>query len=177
MDHGNYNNLLVIAGTGRNSGKTTLARTIIERFSSYGITAVKISPHFHKASRGLIEFAGTGNYNIYTETSTLGDKDSSVFLVAGAAKVFYIQAKDLFIKEAFRNLYQSLPEDKPVICESPALGRYIDPAVLLLTDSEKVKERKDIAHLISKADHIFHPLSLQPDISALSFLGGCWTFR
>jgi len=43
-----YPNILLVSGNGRNSGKTTLACKIIERFSKdHEITGLKISPHFH----------------------------------------------------------------------------------------------------------------------------------
>ena len=42
-------NILTIAGTGRNVGKTTLACSIIKKMAlNARITAIKITPHFHK---------------------------------------------------------------------------------------------------------------------------------
>jgi len=42
------NNLLLIAGTGNKSGKTTLACKVIEQHREHGIIGIKITPHFMK---------------------------------------------------------------------------------------------------------------------------------
>ena len=47
-------NLLIIAGTGNKSGKTTLACRMIEQFRNPGLISVKITPHFHETTPGLI---------------------------------------------------------------------------------------------------------------------------
>ncbi|MBK8884338.1 MAG: hypothetical protein IPN67_18855 [Bacteroidales bacterium] len=47
-------NLLLIAGTGTKSGKTTMACKIIRQFSELKITAIKITPHFHETTPGLL---------------------------------------------------------------------------------------------------------------------------
>ena len=40
-------NWIIIAGNGRNTGKTTLACQIISANKGYGVTGIKISPHHH----------------------------------------------------------------------------------------------------------------------------------
>ena len=62
-------NLLLIAGTGTKSGKTSLACKIIEQFKNLNITAIKISPHFHETTDGLISISEGEGYAIYEETS------------------------------------------------------------------------------------------------------------
>ena len=50
-------NLLLIAGTGTKSGKTSMACRIIEQFPELKITAIKITPHFHETTPGLASIA------------------------------------------------------------------------------------------------------------------------
>ena len=45
---------LLIAGTGTKSGKTSMACRIIRQFPELKITAIKITPHFHETTTGLL---------------------------------------------------------------------------------------------------------------------------
>ncbi|MDO8928328.1 MAG: hypothetical protein Q7W54_04990, partial [Bacteroidota bacterium] len=55
-------------------------------------------------------------------------KDSSLFLQAGAEKVFYIQTTDAFLKEAFMLVSAALEPEQAVIVESAALRNKLEPA-------------------------------------------------
>ncbi len=53
FQHMTIPNLLIIAGTGNKSGKTTFACRLIEQFRSLDIISMKITPHFHETTAGL----------------------------------------------------------------------------------------------------------------------------
>ena len=171
-----YNNLLIITGTGRNSGKTSLACAVTSHMRELDPVAVKISPHFHEPGPGLKIYYSGENYNIYTETLTGSGKDTSRLLRAGAAVVYYIQADDEYIKEAFDNLFRNIPVSVPVICESPSLAAHISPAVLFIADNSKIANRKDISHLLARATAVFNPLEQTAGLSGLRFTGERWLF-
>jgi len=171
-----YNNLLIITGTGRNSGKTSLACAVVSHMRKLDPVAVKISPHFHEPGPGLIEYYSSGKYNIFTETLTGSGKDTSRLLRAGATVVYYIQANDKYIKEAFYNLFRNIPASVPVVCESPSLAAHISPAVLFIADSRQIKNKKDTSRLSARVSAVFHPLEQEADLSGLRFTGGCWFF-
>ncbi len=136
-------NLLLIAGTGRNTGKTTLACSIINKFScDFPIIGLKISPHFHGGTDSLKAIVTDENFNIYEETSALAGKDSAVMLKAGATKVFYIEVLDEYLETAFEQFMNILPEKHPIICESPALRNYIQPGAFFIVDNENNKNKK-----------------------------------
>ncbi|MBS0012189.1 MAG: hypothetical protein KFF49_12315 [Bacteroidales bacterium] len=174
MNISSRSNLLIIAGTGRNSGKTMLACMITEKFRSRNPVAIKISPHFHEATDGLVNWHINDNFNIYRETSEAGNKDTSRMLRSGARDAFLIQSYDRYVREAFELVYSVIPGDIPVICESPSLGKYTDPAVLLLTDNKELTSRKELKSIIAKADMLFHPLRHEPDLNSLVFRAGRW---
>jgi len=88
-----FENILLIAGSGRNVGKTTFACKIIRAEKEKQIYAVKITPHFHKPTPGLLEFEKGNNWIIYEETNASTKKDSSLFLQSGAKKSFLIQSE------------------------------------------------------------------------------------
>jgi hypothetical protein len=130
-----FENLLLVAGYGRNSGKTTIICKIINQFRHLGITSIKISPHFHNLSDGLVLFSERSGFAIYEETSRDSSKDSSLMLQSGAEKVYYIQTTEIGVNEAFSNVYSIIAPGKAIICESPALINYIEPGLFILISS------------------------------------------
>ena len=150
----NIPNLLLIAGTGRNTGKTTLACSIIKKFSpDFQVIGLKISPHFHGRTDSLKAIVTDDNFNIYEETSKSTGKDSSLMLKAGAIKVFYIEVLDEYLKTAFEQFMSILPESYLLVCESPALRKYIQPGVFFIVDSERNKnKKKEILEFREKAE-------------------------
>ena len=87
-------NLLLIAGTGNKSGKTTLACRIIDQFRHPEIVAIKITPHFHETTPGLDSYFRKQGYSISEETDTETAKDTSRMLKAGASKVYFAKVTD-----------------------------------------------------------------------------------
>lgn len=144
--------LLIVAGTGRNSGKTTLVCKLIKSFAEAGIYGVKISPHPHDLTEGSQQFASGKGYSIYRELALSGTKDTSRMLNAGAKESFYIFASDQNIEEAF-NIFLELKSDGyPIICESPVLRRFFIPGLFLIADSNMVSKRKDLTQLMPSSD-------------------------
>ncbi len=126
------NNLLMIAGTGRNVGKTMLACRLIAQFSHQNVIGIKVSPHFHQQAEGQKILVQKSDFVIIEETATGTSKDSSRMLQAGASKVFYIQTHDRIIEDPFRKILSMLPENQPVICESGTLLEYARPGLFFL---------------------------------------------
>ncbi|MBE0676246.1 MAG: hypothetical protein IH591_16440 [Bacteroidales bacterium] len=130
--------LLIVAGTGRKTGKTTTACNIINAFSMSNITAVKISSHFHEPQEHLKLIFGSDSFIIWEELDSDSEKDSSRFLAAGATRSFYIQALKQNSVEAFTKLLDLLSYTSPIVCESPSLARGIIPGVLIVVSGEGV---------------------------------------
>lgn len=126
-------NLLLIAGTGQNVGKTTLASGIIERFSKdHSIVAIKISSHFHKnVESGNIWVQRDGLY-VSEEIDPAKSKDSSRFLLAGAVKSFFVMASDDQLPEAMDVILGLNHADVLFVCESGGLRNWYIPNVFLM---------------------------------------------
>ncbi|HEX2967778.1 MAG TPA: hypothetical protein VHO46_01650 [Bacteroidales bacterium] len=137
-------NLLIVAGTGSKSGKTTIACRLIEQFNDNGIVAVRISPHFHEKSAGLNDFISGDGYAVYRETNPDTGKDTSRMLRAGADKVYLALVWNDSIQEVFVNLVNRIPGDVPVICESQLLRNFIEPGLFVIISSASEKKRSDI---------------------------------
>lgn len=125
--------LLLIAGTGRNSGKTTLVCRIIQKnCTHFPIVAIKITPHFHqKMDSGTIVIE-RDDLIIIDEADPETGKDSALMLKAGAIKSYFVMAKDAQLKEAINLIINIIPDKIPVICESGGLRHWVEPGVFLI---------------------------------------------
>lgn len=170
--------ILLIAGTGRNTGKTLLASAIIEKLSAnFEITGLKISPHFHSRTDSLQVIYKDQNFNIYKETSLTSSKDSSRMLQAGAHKVFYIECFDEYMQEAFEKFNQVADITGPVVCESPALRKYVQPGIFIIVDSKSnTNKKQDVLSMKLSADFFIDTdkESFDPILNKIKFNHSGW---
>lgn len=151
-------NILLVSGSGRNVGKTNFLCEVIARNANRNVVAVKITPHFHEPTTGLISVTTTEDYRIFQETDATSGKDSSLFLRSGATKVFYVQTTDVGLEKAFSIIQKQVNPDQPIVTESAALRRYISPGlyVFIQKEQEEVKplalEMKKLADVIVYSD-------------------------
>lgn len=147
-----YQNILLIAGSGQNVGKTTLACQILQNEKARKPIAIKITPHFHKTTKGLVEIQKGENWVIFEETDKTTHKDSSLYLQSGAVKSYLILAEDSGLKAAFSELLKILPKEKPVIVESASLIEIVKPGLFLVVLREGDQKNKQTESLAQKAD-------------------------
>lgn len=152
--------LLIVGGTKRNIGKTTLIERIINKFSSeYNIVAFKIKTiypndsFFHgKDSNPLRE---NENYRITEEIKRIGIEDTNRMLNAGAKRVFKIKTKAGFITDAYNELKEITNKKTLLICESNTLRKEIIPSLFLFVKEDYSDEMKPSAsEVIKLADKI-----------------------
>jgi hypothetical protein len=166
--------LAIVAGTGRNSGKTLFAVRLIERYREQEIIAVKISSHNHSPSAGSKLVASGPGYHLYRESSLSGNKDSELMLAAGAAESYYISAGEESVLEGFNRLLQLIPPSSPIICESPVLASLVNPGLLVVADSNKVIKRKEISGILSRCDILTEPGKVSEDIMKIRLENNSW---
>ena len=172
----NQNKLLIIAGNGQNIGKTQLACDIISIFSEKEeIISVKVSSHFHKLTDKENILVNKKEYTISKEVNKESNKDSSRMLQAGASKVYYIQTKDEFILDAYKNLLRIIGTEKYIVCESGGLAYFVNAGVFLLI-KDKNKTSKNISKLEKKATRIISSENnkTQFNIKTLSIAKNKW---
>ncbi len=137
----NISNLLLIAGTGRNVGKTLFACEVIRHLKkTCKVIGIKISHHFHPIEEGQIMIEKNEKYSVVQET-LLSNKDSSRMKQAGADKVFYIQSGLENLLEAFHTIYPEL-HDCAIVCESGGLREHIEPGLFFLIKGEEIPDNK-----------------------------------
>ncbi len=126
--------LLIVAGGGRNVGKTEFACRLIEQCSIqrdiYGLKVSAIHPDeaIYHGDHSTQQFTA----NLYEETRYDQEKDTSRMLRSGAKKVFYLQGDDEQIRVGFQEFQCMIPAAAPVICESSSLWKYVRPGLLVL---------------------------------------------
>jgi len=128
-------NWLLIAGTGRNTGKTTLACLLLSQYRENAVTSVKITPHFHPLHEEDRVLVKNENFIIIRE-ERISTKDSSRMLQAGASQALFVQAKDESLEEVFSYLSGLIPSGHPVICESGGMARIIEPGLFIMMHPE-----------------------------------------
>ena len=115
-------NILLISGSGQNTGKTTLACRLIEYFAgNFEITGIKITPHFHALSHSIPKVLETKEFIIYEETERDRPKDSSRMLKAGARRVFFIVSEKEYVGKVMKDMLGILSPSTAIICESGGL--------------------------------------------------------
>lgn len=130
------NDFILISGSSRNVGKTTLACKIIETLSFKGeVIAVKISKHVHQLTekhKVIFELPGL---LIAEELDNRSSKDSSRYLQSGAFRSFFVQAND----DQFSVLAVWLKENLTgtVVCETGFLGNFLTPTKAFFVEGEE----------------------------------------
>lgn len=153
-------NLLLIAGNGRNVGKTFLACEIIKQLSVFAdVIGLKISPHFHDYNSDDILFK-SDNFIILNERQ-INSKDSSLMLQAGAKQVFFIMVKHTHLNSAFEYIKKHL-SNKIVVCESAGLIEIIKPAHFLFV-------KRAVQNIVKKHHLEYSPLIVNNDGTNFDF--------
>ncbi len=174
----NLPKLLLIAGTGRNVGKTSfVCRIIGQTAKSHEVVAVKVSPHLHQQDPGQKVLFSNSTFQIIEEGNPTTSKDSSRMLRAGASRVFYLQTIDKHIREPFEKLLSLIPENEPVICESGALLDYARPGLFVIVKHQgQTAHKKGIDQLAYLPDGWveFDGEGFSPDPERFIFDKGAW---
>jgi hypothetical protein len=126
-----FPNIMLIAGTGRNVGKTELVCQLISHFSkTQAIIGLKVTNHFHDDE--------AGTFALRVESNNVSQKDTSRMLRAGASKVYYCQSDKENLQKAFNKFLQQINPDSMVICESGALFDLIQPGIFIMVKNSKL---------------------------------------
>lgn len=172
-------NLILIGGNCRNVGKTTLACGLIRKFAQnhevIGLKVTQTKPD-EALLHGNHSHEPKGDFHVLEETSKESSKDTSLMLMAGASKVFYIRAAEGHLEKSFLLFLENLTDNQPIICESRSLRDILIPGLFfMLVGNPLSKTAKDVSTYISKADKVIftfnHPIDFQEYIENVGFSG------
>lgn len=132
--------MLLLGSAGRNSGKTELACSLIERLKSIcDITGVKVTtvhernspcPRGGQGCGACSSFAG--NYCITEEDSKTSGKDTTRMLASGAKTVYWVRAHSEHLTGATAELFGMLGPGAITIAESNSLSSIVEPGLFLM---------------------------------------------
>jgi hypothetical protein len=147
-----FKDLLLVTGSGRNVGKTTYICDVIahQRLRKFG--AIKISPHFHEPTEGLMPILETSEFRIFEETNMKSNKDTSRYLKAGAVKSYYIQTDDHHLKDAFNLTSVLLDPELPFLVESARLRNILQPELFIFIQGTEDIDKPFSVEMREKAD-------------------------
>ncbi len=174
-----YPQVLLISGSTRNVGKTTLSCRLIKRFADQQIIAVKVSPHWHPQPDDTKEVYRDDDLLIIRENNPSRNKDSARMLRCGARQVFYVQNRsEERLPEVLQMIFDMAGEQYPYIIESAALGKYIQPAAHFHITRPQQKGDKQRPNDVP-TDHVLHfdGEAFDFDINRISCENGLWMVK
>ena len=123
--------LVVIGGHSRSVGKTSVVAGLISALPEFEWTAAKITQYGHGvcSANGESCDCATGDHSwaISEEHDRSGDSDTSRFLLAGAAQVFWVRTEQGRLAEAMPTLRKRLDGARNVILESNSVLKFLRP--------------------------------------------------
>jgi hypothetical protein len=127
--------IIVIGGHSRSVGKTSVVAGLIAALPEFHWTAFKITQYGHGicSANGEACDCATGDHSwaITEEKSRNGDSDTSRFLAAGAARVWWVRTEQGRLAEAMPVLREKLKNAENVILESNSVLKFLRPHVYL----------------------------------------------
>lgn len=154
-------NMILIGSTARNSGKTTLAVSIINKYKlSRPVVALKVTTIQEKNGKCIRGGEGCGvcsslkgNFEIMKELNSANNKDTSLLLAAGAENVYWLKALKDNMYEAFNAFITKIPENALIVCESNSLRKVVNPGVFIMIKNSKDSQmKKSASEVIDQAD-------------------------
>ena len=177
--------LVVIGGHSRSVGKTSVVAGLISALPEFKWTAAKITQYGHGicSANGEACDCATGDHSwaITEERDRSGESDTSRFLLAGAAQVFWVRTEQGRLAEAMPTLRRRLEGARNVILESNSVLKFLRPDLYLTVLNPETADFKNSAReFLDRADAaILHETPDSPAWQAVSLkpLAGRPTFR
>jgi hypothetical protein len=141
--------ILVVGGSTKDIGKTSLVCAIITAFRDFDWTAVKISAHDYIAD--TLDHA-VSSPTIREETTAGGETDTSRYLAAGARRALLVTRHDDRIP--VEEIRRALGGDRNVIYESNRIVDVVKPDLCLALMAEDVKTKASFERLLRVADAV-----------------------
>jgi hypothetical protein len=151
--------LIVIGGHSRNVGKTSVVAGLIAALPKYNWTAMKITQYGH----GVCSLNGQScrcatddhTWAISEEKDRSGESDTSRFLLAGAARVWWVRTEQGRLAEAMPTIRRRLAESKNVIVESNSILKFVRPELYLtVLDPQNADFKKSAQEFLDRADAV-----------------------
>jgi hypothetical protein len=151
--------VVVIGGHSRDVGKTSVVAGLIAALPEYKWTALKITQY----GGGVCSLNGESchcatedhTWAISEEKDRSGKSDTSRFLVAGAARVWWVRTEQGRLAEAVPAIRRRPAESENVILESNSILKFVRPDVYLtVLDPATADFKKSAQQFLDLADAV-----------------------
>ena len=151
--------VVVIGGHSRSVGKTSVVAGLIAALPEYGWNAMKITQFGHGVCSRNGELCDCAtddhSWSISEERDRSGESDTSRFLVAGAAQVWWVRSQQGRLAEAMPTIRRKIAESENVIVESNSILKFIRPDIYLTVLDPAVEDFKRSAQeFMDRADAV-----------------------
>jgi len=166
--------LVVIGGHSRSVGKTSVVAGLISALPEFEWTAAKITQYGHGICSANGEAcdcaAGDHAWAITEERDRMGESDTSRFLAAGAARVFWVRTEQGRLAEAMPTLRDRLKSARNMIIESNSILKFLRPNLYLtILNPATADFKKSAQEFLDRADAvILHQSSDTPSWQSVS---------
>ncbi len=124
--------IIVVGGSGRKVGKTSLVERLIRAFPEARWLAVKISGHAH----------GVTGWELSRQEAPDPGTDSGRFLAAGAREAWWLRAEPDRLAEAVPRLREVMAPFENVILESNSIAGLVRSDIYLFVANGKVTVKR-----------------------------------
>src|SRR5437868_4841419 len=139
--------LIIIGGHSRSVGKTSVVAGLIAALPEFHWTALKITQYGHGicSADGQACDCATGDHSwaITEEKNRSGDSDTSRFLTAGAARVWWVRTEQGRLAEAMPSLREKLKTAENIIVESNSILKFLRPDLYLTVLDPATADRSE----------------------------------
>jgi len=151
--------IVVVGGHSRSVGKTSVVAGLISALREFEWTAVKITQYGHGvcSADGAPCDCATADHSwaITEEKKRDAESDTSRFLVAGAARAFWVRTEQGRLAEAMPALRQRLERSRHVIVESNSVLKFLYPDLYLTVLDPDTEDFKTSAReFLDRADAV-----------------------
>jgi hypothetical protein len=151
--------IVVIGGHSRSVGKTSVVAGLIAALPDYHWTALKITQYGH----GVCSLNGESchcatddhSWAISEEKDRSGESDTSRFLLAGAARAWWVRTEQGRLAEAIPTIRRKLAESENVILESNSILKFVRPDLYLtVLDPATADFKRSAQEFLDQADAV-----------------------
>lgn len=151
--------LVVVGGHSRNVGKTSVTAGLIAALRELEWTAMKITQYGHGICSSNGEACDCASdahsWAVSEEKDRDGESDTSRFLAAGAAKVWWVRTQQGHLAEALPSIRSKMTEAANVILESNSILKFLRPDVYLtVLDPATADFKKSAQEFLDRADAV-----------------------
>lgn len=151
--------LVVVGGHSRNVGKTSVTAGLIAALREFEWTAMKITQYGHGICSSNGEACDCASdahsWAVSEEKDRDGESDTSRFLAAGAAKVWWVRTQQGHLAEALPSIRSKMTEAANVILESNSILKFLRPDVYLtVLDPATADFKKSAQEFLDRADAV-----------------------